>query len=85
MTRLWPAGEPVRVEGTENTPSEFSWRGTRHPIKTVRNRWRLHTRWWEPGQAIWREYLKIETETGILCLLYCDLMEGGWFLARIYD
>jgi hypothetical protein len=31
-----------------------------------------------------REYLKVTTETGLLCLLYRDLA-GGWFLARVYD
>jgi hypothetical protein len=45
----------------------------------------VHTRWWEPEAAIWREYVKVATKTGLLCLLYRDLIQGGWFLARIYD
>ncbi|NIV32630.1 MAG: hypothetical protein GWN58_25255 [Anaerolineae bacterium] len=45
----------------------------------------MHTRWWEPEEAVWREYVKVTTGTGLLCLLYRDLLAGGWFLARVYD
>ena len=100
MTRLWPEGEPVEVWGGEEraspdaeTPSGFTWQGAPHRILEVCNRWRVHTRWWEPDEAIvrlrltnvWREYVKVTTDTGLLCLLYRDLLRGGWFLARIYD
>jgi hypothetical protein len=34
---------------------------------------------------IWREYVKVTTDTGLLCLLYHDLIQSGWFLARVYD
>jgi len=51
----------------------------------VANRWRIHTRWWEPRETIWREYVKVVTDTGLLCLIYRDMWEGGWFLSRLYD
>jgi hypothetical protein len=63
----------------------FSWRGTAHTVRAVCNRWRIHTRWWEPNDAVWREYVKVATDSGLLCLLYHDLKEGGWYLARLYD
>ena len=87
MTRLWPEGEAVQVWVTtvEDGPEEFIWQGTIHHVKEVCNRWRVHTRWWEPGQVVWREYLKVATDTGLLCLLYQDLLSGEWFLARVYD
>lgn len=31
-----------------------------------------------------REYVKVTTDTGLLCLLYRD-GAGCWFLARVYD
>jgi hypothetical protein len=80
--------------GTEGTLAGFVWKGTAHPIDATCNRWRVHARWWESsgagdsgggGQAIWREYVKVTTGTGLLCLVYRDLLEGGWFLARVYD
>jgi hypothetical protein len=88
VTRLWPEGEAVHiwfVDTTQDQPEGFTWQGTTHRILEVCNRWRIHTRWWEPGQAVWREYLKVATNTGLLCLLYQDLPSGGWFLARVYD
>ncbi len=71
--------------GREETPSGFAWQGAPHHIVEVCNRWRVHTRWWEAEETIWREYLKVATDKGLLCLLYRDLLGGGWFLARVYD
>ena len=85
MTRLWPEGNPVEFWGKEKALAGFVWQGTSHPIEAIYKRWRVHTRWWEPEQTIWREYLKVTTHTGLLCLLYRDLLGDGWYLARIYD
>jgi hypothetical protein len=85
LTRLWAVGEAVDAWGGEETPAGFVWQGISHCVVDVCNRWRIHTRWWEPDQAVWREYLKVTTDRGLLCLLYRDLLDGGWFLARIYD
>ena len=93
--RAWLKGKAIDVwTGTAgavgvgkgaDVPKGFVWRGTRHRVDRVCNRWRVHTRWWEPDQAVWREYFKVVTDTGILCQIYHDLADGGWFLARVYD
>ena len=85
MTRLWPEGERVKVWGKEETPAGFDWHGEPHRILDICNRWRIHSRWWEPDHAIWREYLKVVTDTGFLCLIYRDLWSDNCFLSRIYD
>ena len=97
MTRLRPEGEPVETWDEEETPAGFVWQQRSHHVVEVCNRWRVQTRWWDgaghpagggrrgPGEAVWREYVKMATDTGLLCLLYRDLDRGGWFLARIYD
>jgi hypothetical protein len=85
MTRLWPGGERLETWGGEKALTGFNWQGESHRITDVCNRWRIHTRWWEPEQAIWREYLKVVTDTGLLCLIYQELPSGGWLLARLYD
>ena len=92
MTRLWPEGKAVKVR-EEEAPTSFVWQGKTHHIAEVCNRWRVHTRWWQPEGVLWREYVKVTTEAGLLCLLYWDLLNGGlvlssskgWFLARVYD
>lgn len=88
MTRLWPAGEPVDAWGEApggRTPAGFRWQEGEHRLLDICKRWRVHTRWWSPGEAVWREYIKVTTDTGLLCLLYRELPAGGWFLARVYD
>lgn len=85
MTRLWPEGKAVEAWGSDEMLSGFTWKGTSHRIQRVCSYWRLHTRWWDLDEAIWREYIKVITDGGFLCLLYRDLNQGGWFLARIYD
>jgi hypothetical protein len=85
MTRLWPAGEQIEIWDEGETPTGFNWQGAPHCITDVCNRWRIHTRWWEPDQLIQREYLKVVTDTGLLCLIYQELPSGSWFVARLYD
>jgi len=85
MTRLWPEGEAVEAWGDKRTLSGFVWKGASHQILQICNRWRLHTRWWDSDEAIWREYIKVTTDGGLLCLLYQDLYEACWFLTRVYD
>jgi hypothetical protein len=90
MTRLRPEGEPVEVWGDEEDPEGFIiHRVGAHPMGVHRidvwNRWRIHARWWASEQPTWREYLRVTTDTGLLCLLYRDLINGGWYLARVYD
>jgi hypothetical protein len=85
VTRLWPDGIPVLVRGEGATPLHFLWQGMAYEVAKVCNRWRIHTRWWEPDRAVWREYVKLLTGDGTLCLLYQDQIDGGWFLVRVYD
>jgi hypothetical protein len=91
MTRLLSEGEQVRVWGSEDEPDPgsgpqgFVWRGEVHQIEAVCNRWQVHTRWWEAGATVWREYWKVTTDRGLLCELVHDLLTGGWVLARVYD
>ena len=85
MTRLWPQGEPIEAWGEGMVPQGFVWQNVPHRVLEVGNRWRVHTRWWESDGVVWREYVKVATGTGLLCLLYRDLIAGGWFLARVYD
>jgi hypothetical protein len=85
MTYLLRDLAPVEVWGGEDPPDGFIWKNVSHQILEVCNRWRIHTRWWEPEEMVWRDYLKVITDQGLLCVIYRDLVRGGWFLYRIYD
>jgi hypothetical protein len=85
MSPLWEdGGEHIHVEmGDTGTPVRFAWEGQYHDVDSVANHWRIDEDWWR--QRIWREYYKLTTHSGLLVLVYCNLVNGEWFLQRLYD
>jgi hypothetical protein len=69
--------EPIEAWGAGETPDGFIWQNAEHRILEVANTWVIHTLWWEPSQTVWREYLKVVTDTGMLCVIFRDLLRGG--------
>jgi hypothetical protein len=85
MTRLLSQSEPIQIWEEKEKPAGFTWHGTPHKIEEVCNHWQVHTCWWEPHELVWREYLKVTTNTGFLCQIYRDVANETWFLSRLYD
>ena len=84
MTRLWPAGQPVDVEeDARGRPAGFVWRGQHHSVGEVVRHWRIDFGWWRQQQ--WRAYYKLRTESGLLIVIYRDLVDGRWYVQRLYD
>ncbi len=84
MTRLWLRGMPISVQSDALlTPLVFDWQGQHHQIQTVAKRWRIDQQWWQ--QRIWREYFKVTTHSGLMVVIYRDLLSGQWYLQRLYD
>ena len=84
MTRLWPSGDPVPVTlGPDDLPRAFLWRGAWHPVAGIANRWRVRASWW--SDEVSREYVKLTTADGLLCILAHDLRGDAWRLIRLYD
>jgi hypothetical protein len=84
MTRLWTKGEPITVAiNGAGEPLRFSWRGEMHPVTAVVRRWRADADWWKG--RIWREHFKLVTDTGVLAVVYHDLVGHEWYLQRVYD
>ena len=84
MTHLWPRGTPIVVVFDQTyTPQRFIWQGRRHRVQQITKRWRVDQDWWQ--RRIWREYFKLSTATGLLVVIYRDLLTGQWYLQRLYD
>lgn len=84
MTRLWPDGVLVRVaESSDGVPGRLIWAGQSHKVTEITRRWRVKSDWWR--DAVWRDYFKLITDTGLLLILYHDLQTDEWFLQRLYD
>lgn len=86
MTRLWRAGEDIEVSlDARGWPAAFTWRERRRAIERVRQHWQVDGDWWSEEGRVWREYLAVTTTDGLLCVLYYDLLDGNWRLAKVYD
>ena len=84
MTRFWPEGEPIAVTSDDTEiPRAFIWRGQTHQVQDIAKRWRVDVDWWRG--RVWREYFKLTTRTGLLVVLYQNLLTGRWYLQRLYD
>lgn len=97
MTRLWPVGLPIKVidDGVEDKgvkddgvindrrPTRFTWRSQTHQVVEITRAWRVDIDWWQ--DRVWRAYFKLSTDTGLLVIIYQDLLSGEWYLQRLYD
>lgn len=84
MTHLWPEGEPIQVvSDAAQTPRSFNWRERTHPVQQIAKRWRVDVDWWRG--RVWREYFKLTTHTGLLVVIYRDVLTQRWYLQRLYD
>lgn len=75
MTRLWSEGEPISVvSDATKAPRAFTWQGRTHQVEVVVKRWRVDVDWWRG--RVWRKYFKLTTHTGLLVILFRDLLNG---------
>jgi hypothetical protein len=83
MTRLWPEGDAIAVITTGEEPDRFTWQAQTHQVIEITRRWRVDVDWWRG--RVWRAYYKLNTDTGLLVIVYRDLLTGQWYLQRLYD
>jgi hypothetical protein len=98
MTPFWSHGEPISIVVQGDAPSGFRWEQRGHRVQEISTHWRVHTNWWrldetgpptplphEASAEVWRDYWEVTTDTGLLCVLYHDLIGDAWYLERIYE
>ena len=84
MTRFWPAGLPIAVVADAlAAPTAVRWQGARHTVTRIVRRWRIDQQWWRT--QICREYFLLWTESGLLLLVFRDVLRDEWYLQRLYD
>jgi hypothetical protein len=84
MTRFWPAGLPITVEmDALAAPTAFTWQGATHTVEQITKRWRVDQNWWKG--RVCREYFLLRTASGLLVIVYRDVLRGDWYLQRLYD
>jgi hypothetical protein len=84
MTRFWPEGMPVTVIADALiAPRVVLFESQAHPVERVLRRWRVDQSWWR--DRVCREYFLVRTQTGLLIMLYRDVLTRCWRLQRVYD
>ena len=83
MTPFWPDGQRIEVRCEQERPLSFHWGRGENGIRDLSEHWRVRTAWWE--MEIWCNYWEVTTNTGLLAVIYQDLLSNGWYLERIYE
>jgi len=74
---------PFQRQNTESR-SGSQWTVRSITVDFVCNRWRDGGAWWS-GESD-REYIKLATDTGLLCVIAKDVDDGErWVMVRVYD
>ena len=82
MSKLYKPAKPIEVQLDERgRPLVVHWRGTPYRGETC-DHWRVHTGWWE--QEVWRDYYLWEGRD-LVCEVYRDRLNDGWYMHRVYD
>ena len=86
MTRLWGEGAAIAVATNEaGQPTRLQWQGRVHRVQRIHQVWQVDTDWYDEAGQIRRAYWTVTTTSGLLCVLYQDLMQNRWYLSKIYD
>lgn len=84
MSRLFGGGEPIRVWRLNGgLPKRFQWNERIHFVQQVANSWRVDVGWWR--LRVWRDYYKLLTTSGLLVIVYHDLLTDAWYLYQLFD
>jgi hypothetical protein len=86
MTRRWLDGQAIAVEfDPHGLVTSFIWQRQEHRLHHIQQRWQVDTDWWTDEGRIWRDYLAVTTTSGLLCVIFQDLLTGAWYLETLYD
>lgn len=83
MTYLWMPALPIDMSLHNQHPRQFLWNSRLHRVHWVTRRWRVDMEWWRT--RIWRDYYKLVTDSGLLVIVYCDLLTDLWYLQTLFD
>jgi hypothetical protein len=82
MSRLYKPAPPIRVRTERDVPVVVEWRGGAYAVDCF-NHWRIQLGWWQPREVI-RDYYALISDH-LICEVYQDLLNGRWYMHRIYD
>lgn len=83
MTYLWFPAMRIEVILLDHQPDQFLWNARLHRVRWITKQWRVDVEWWR--MRVWRDYYKLVTDSGLLVIVYCDLLDHSWYLQQLFD
>lgn len=84
MSRFWLRRKRLVVTcHGDGTPTTFLWHGRVCEVDYIAKQWRIDVDWWRT--RVRRDCYKLSTTNGLLVIIYQDLLDGEWYLQRVYD
>src|SRR3954447_3533331 len=84
--RLFEKPEPIKVPFAtvpDGPPHHFTWRRATHAVVRVEGPERIAMEWWQQnGQALTRDYFRIEDETGLRFWIFRDGLYGSELVTK---
>jgi len=59
------------------------WQRRWYAVREVHNHWAIHDAWWAEERHC--DVYKVQTDTGLLCIILYDRLQAAWYLERIFD
>ncbi|MGD9116851.1 MAG: hypothetical protein PVJ61_06745 [Dehalococcoidia bacterium] len=76
--------KPLKVTvNVRGIPLSLARDGDRQRVTRVYENWHKDEEW--SGKETSRHYFRVKTSKGIVCDIYRDIPDGGWYLSRIHD
>lgn len=84
MAKILEKPEELKVTvNVQGIPLSLARDGDRQRVTSVYENWQKTEEWF--GREMSRHYFRVKTSRGIVCDIYRDMPDGGWYLSRIHD
>ena len=84
MAKILEKPEELNVTvNVRGVPLTLARNGEKQRVTKVYQSWQRVEEWW--GKEVTRNYFMVKTNKGMVCDIYRDTPEGGWYLSRIHE
>lgn len=84
MTYFFADGDAILLmTDRSGWPQSFEWNKKLHIVSDIVSRWIVDDSWWI--ERTWRDYYLVATDTGLLAVIFHDLVHEHWYIQRLYD
>jgi hypothetical protein len=84
LAKMLEKPEELKVTANvQGVPLTLARNGEKQRVTRVYQSWQKVEEWW--GKEVTRNYFMVKTSKGLVCDIYRDTPDGGWFLSRVHQ